>query len=252
MNEEKTATRKRTCSGGSDCESKRGGGFFMGGALMLFGGAFLAEHLGYLGGISAWKLWPIILLWGGLVKIGARRSGGGFTGGLVLLAVGATVLAHNFGYVDLRWSLVWPVLLLIFGVLIFTATLRTPSKKRKKSADEITTTNTFESRLLMAGREDEIHSKEFERADVSAVMGGLELDMRNAEIKGEEAVLHVKLVMGGMELWIPEHWEVISRCSPVMGGIENKTRRHVIDSETPPKRLIIEGSIVMGGIEIRN
>lgn len=234
------------------CRTKRGGGFFMGGMLILAGGAFLAKQLGYLGDISPWQLWPVVLIWGGVLKLFSRNCGGGVTGGLVLIAVGGAVLANNFALLDLRWSLIWPALLILFGLIIFTATLRTPSKKGKKSGNEISVESSFETRLIMGGREDEIHSKDFESAQVSVIMGGLELDMRNADMKGEEAVVNVKLVMGGVELWVPRDWEVISKCSPVMGGIENKTRRNVIDSGQTVKRLIIDGSIVMGGIEIRN
>lgn len=242
---------KKTYSN-SSCGSKKGGGLFMGGALIVFGGVFLAEHVGYLQGISAWQLWPLALVWGGIVKLFSRKCGATIGGGLIFIAIGGALLAHNMGAFDLRWSLIWPVLLILFGLIIFIATLRTTGGRKKKNGEVPIVNNTFETSLIMAGREDEIHSKEFESGYVSVIMGGLELDMRNAELKGEEAVLNLKLVMGGVELWVPQHWEIISKCSPVMGGIENKTRRHSIDDDSSPKRLIIDGSIVMGGIEIRN
>ncbi|MBN2526242.1 MAG: hypothetical protein JXR76_07600 [Deltaproteobacteria bacterium] len=246
-NEEKSYKR-------NSCGSKKGGGLFMGGAMMLFGTAFLLEHTGYLGDISAWQLWPGILIWGGFLKmVGKTRCGGSIVGGLVLLSLGGALLANNFGIIDLRWSVIWPALLILFGVLIFIATIRTPGRrKNRESAEPTHLENTFDTNLVMGGREDEIHSKEFESGNISVIMGGLELDMRNAEIKGEEAVLSMRLIMGGVELWVPEHWEIISRVSPIMGGVENKTRRRVVSDDMPVKRLIIDGNIVMGGIELQN
>jgi predicted membrane protein len=236
------------------CGSKKGGGLFMGGAMMLFGGAFLLEQTGHLGGFSAWQLWPIVLVWGGLLRLfGQIRCGGNVTCGLVLLAVGGGILANNFGLIDLKWSVIWPALLILLGILIFIATIRTPGRRKShKNADDLIVDSTFDSSLVMGGREDEIHSKEFENANISVIMGGLELDMRNADIKGEEATLNIRVIMGGVELWVPEHWEVMSRISPVMGGVENKVRRRVVSDESPVKRLIIDGNIVMGGVEIQN
>ncbi|MBN2717367.1 MAG: hypothetical protein JXX14_16055 [Deltaproteobacteria bacterium] len=238
----------------SGCGSRKGGGLFMGGAMVLFGTAFLLHQTGHLGGVSPWQLWPAILIWAGVARlIDQTRCGGSLTCAIVLPVVGAGLLANNFGYIDLRWSLIWPALLILLGLLIFIATIRTPA--RRKSAtnpDDRITDNTFDTSLVMGGREDEIHSSEFESSNISVIMGGLELDMRNAEIKGDEAVLNVRLIMGGIELSVPEHWEVISRVSPVMGGIENKARRRLVSDDRPVKRLIIEGSMVMGGVEIHN
>ena len=236
------------------CHSKKGGGLFMGGSMMLFGTAFLLEQTGHLGGVSAWQLWPVALIWGGILRLFAQvRCGGNIACALVLLAVGSGLVANNFGVIDLRWSVIWPALLILLGIIIFIATIRTPGRnKSKKDADELIVDNAFDSSLVMGGREDEIHSREFESANISVIMGGLELDMRNAEIKGEEATLQLRLILGGVELWVPGHWEVISRVSPVMGGVENKARRRVISDESPVKRLILEGNIVMGGVEIQN
>jgi hypothetical protein len=56
--------------------------------------------------------------------------------------------------------------------------------------------------------------------------------------------------MGGTKIIIPPHWEVRSQLTSVFGNIEDK--RTNIGHTDPNKVLIIDGSSVFGGIEIRN
>jgi hypothetical protein len=90
-------------------------------------------------------------------------------------------------------------------------------------------------------------SQEFAGGEINAVMGAVEIDLRQAAIAGE-AVLHLSVIMGGVEIKVPRDWSVSINGSPTLGGIEDKT----IPPMTPGKRLVIEGSVVMGGVEIRN
>jgi hypothetical protein len=55
-------------------------------------------------------------------------------------------------------------------------------------------------------------------------------------------------MMGGMSMRIPEDWLVIIDVSPFMGGYDDKTH-HPTEST---KRLVIKGTTIMGGIEIKN
>jgi hypothetical protein len=80
-------------------------------------------------------------------------------------------------------------------------------------------------------------------------MGGVELDLRNAQIKeGEEAVLDTFALWGGVEITVPENWRVVGQVMPLMGGFENKTRA----SGASGPVLIVKGTAVMGGVEVKN
>ena len=92
------------------------------------------------------------------------------------------------------------------------------------------------------------NSRAFRGADLLAIMGGCELDLRQAAIHGE-AVIDVFTMWGGIEIRVPEDWTVVSEILPLMGGVEDKTR--------PPQgatvhRLTLRGFAIMGGVEIRN
>ncbi len=237
------------------CSSdERCGGVFMGGAFILAGTAFLLDRLGYLPVEvdSVWSLWPALLVWGGLVNFLLWGRGGSPGWGLGLTAAGALLLADNLGTVDLRWGLIWPALIIAAGVAIVWGTFFHKKSSHGKEKGEISA-GRFETNIVMGAREDTVTSREFEGGSISCAMGGLELDLRGAELLGEEATLDVKVVMSGVTLFVPPHWEIVSRCTPVLGGVENKARRPGAPAVEglPVKRLVITGSIVMGGLEIR-
>jgi hypothetical protein len=56
--------------------------------------------------------------------------------------------------------------------------------------------------------------------------------------------------MGGAEILIPLHWRVRDEVSPIMGGIDDKTIHN--DAVAATKLLVLRGSAVMGGVEIKN
>lgn len=79
-------------------------------------------------------------------------------------------------------------------------------------------------------------------------MGGCEIDLRNAEMAEDSAVIDAFVTMGAVELQIPTNWEVAIEGTPIMGAFENKTAVPV----EPKKRLIIKGTVVMGAVEVMN
>lgn len=100
---------------------------------------------------------------------------------------------------------------------------------------------------IMSGFKRVNNSQDFKGGELTAVMGGLEIDLRDASIKGE-AVFDIFALMGGVEMHIPEDWIVIIEGFPFMGGFEDKTR----PPKDSTKRLIIKGTAIMGGVEIKN
>jgi predicted membrane protein len=91
-------------------------------------------------------------------------------------------------------------------------------------------------------------SKDFRGGEATAVMGGIDIDLRNAIMDREEAVLDVSSVMGGVKIRVPEGWTVVSRVSSIMGGFKDDTRHPANDDH----RLVLKGTVIMGGLKISN
>jgi hypothetical protein len=102
---------------------------------------------------------------------------------------------------------------------------------------------------LMSGVERRLRSVAFSSAEMTAIMGACELDLRGAEMEGNEAHISAFALWGGLEIRVPEHWIVVNRCMALMGGVEDSSRH--VDSPDRP-RLFVHGFALMAGIEIRN
>jgi predicted membrane protein len=117
------------------------------------------------------------------------------------------------------------------------------SSKSFSSEDYIDATTVF------GGIHKNILSKNFKGGDLTIFMGGAELNLSQADIQGT-ATLDITQIMGGTKIIVPPNWEVRSQLTSVFGNIEDK--RQNISATNPDKVLIIDGSSVFGGIEIKN
>ena len=82
-----------------------------------------------------------------------------------------------------------------------------------------------------------------------AIMGGCEIDLRQAAIAADEASIDTFAMWGGIKIKVPQTWNVILQGFPFLGGFDDKT---VKPSDPSAKRLVIRGTAIMGGVEITN
>jgi hypothetical protein len=114
------------------------------------------------------------------------------------------------------------------------------------AADSNSTISAF---VLLGGLKRTNDSQDFRGGEATAIMGGCEIDLRQASIKEGDAVLDLFAFWGGIEVRIPEDWSVVLEGIPVLGGYEDNSHPPKGDAR---KRLIIKGYAVMGGVEIKN
>jgi hypothetical protein len=98
---------------------------------------------------------------------------------------------------------------------------------------------------------------DFRGTDVTVVMGGGRLDLRQVVLApGEEVVVDVLAVMGGVTIRVPDGWVVDTRAVPVLGGLRDQRvppewpGDKVADESLTPPRLVLHGAVVLGGIRI--
>jgi hypothetical protein len=214
--------------------------------IIVAGVLFTLENLGFLYAEDYLRYWPA-----GLIAIGATklwqtardRTGGAFSGVIFVIA-GAWLLLDNVRIVHLSFWEAWPMLLVLVGASIVWRGLR----QRTADAPAGDSNATISAFAMMAGLNRGNNSKTFRGGEITAIMGGCELDLRQAAIDGE-AVIDVFAMWGGIEIRVPEDWTVVGRVNPVLGGYEDKTR--------PPTgatrhQLVIRGFVIMGGVEVKN
>ena len=81
-----------------------------------------------------------------------------------------------------------------------------------------------------------------------SVMGGVELDLREARFSEPEVTLHAYTLMGGIEITVPEDIEVDVSGIAFMGGFDH----HASSAGVPgAPRLRVIGFAMMGGVDVK-
>jgi hypothetical protein len=104
---------------------------------------------------------------------------------------------------------------------------------------------------IMGGGDRIVRSQDFRGGEVTAIMGGFAIDLRGAAIAGDSATINVFTLWGGVELKVPEDWSVVISAVPILGGTTNSARAFR-QGDAAAKTLIVKGTAIMGGIEVKN
>ena len=122
----------------------------------------------------------------------------------------------------------WPIALILVGLNVITKSFRprgdaacTPARYGQRD-ERFEHGSRIDASATMSGIALKNDSQEFAGGEVSAVMGAVEIDLRQAAI-ATEAVLHLSIIMGGVEIKVPREWSISVNGSPMLGGIEDKT-----------------------------
>ena len=85
---------------------------------------------------------------------------------------------------------------------------------------------------------------------MTAILGGFKIDLRGAAIAGDSATIEIFTIWGGVDLRVPEDWSVAVHGTPILGMFTNSTRAPA--GQTPAKTLVVRGTAIMGGVEVKN
>jgi hypothetical protein len=58
--------------------------------------------------------------------------------------------------------------------------------------------------------------------------------------------------LGGIEIIVPSHWEIINEVDVLLGGIEDKRNLRTPAEIGDSKKLLLRGSVTFGGLELKS
>ncbi|RFZ82096.1 hypothetical protein DYU05_15830 [Mucilaginibacter terrenus] len=268
--------------------NKANGKVMFGAILLLVGGFLLLKQLGLFFLPDSLDLWPLWLIFWGLV-IGARNNWQK-TSWLVLTGLGTIFLLtenlHNSS------GVVWPLAFIGLGIWIimrkkhdhtivkdadyWDRKYRTGPYAEKPLADfgDASTAegpatdvppvepvtggsvpppsydDVLDATAIFGGVNKTIFSKNFRGGDITNIFGGSELDFTHADINGM-VYIDITQVFGGTKIIVPANWQVVSDISAIFAGTDDKR----IKSMRPinaDKVLVLKGVSLFAGVEIRS
>ena len=183
-------------------------------------------------------------LWGGflsflLILVGCiilvKRSR--WIWGLLFLSAGAMIGLRALHIVDVNfWQIVWPILFIAVGSAVLFSLVKD---------GKISKTKAKHMAAAWSGQSEKVEGK-YTGGTVSSVFGGVDLDLRQADIK-DGAVIEVFVLFGGVDIIAPNDVVVKNEATAIFGGIDDKTN----PGAKAKKTLYIRGECFFGGIELK-
>ena len=208
--------------------------------------------------------WEMLLIALGLF-IGLRHRFRGIAWLIMMLVGGVFLIDEVYPDVEMR-RYTWPLVLIIIGLFFILRPKRrwcseTGEKKSTSLADtpidpvlnpeETYSQEDFiDSTSIFGGAKKNILSKDFKGGDIVNIFGGTELNLTQADIKGV-AIIELTTIFGGTKLIIPSNWAIRSEAVTIFGGIEDKRSMPAM-SDSPEKVLLLKGTVIFGGIDIKS
>jgi len=210
------------------------------GLAVMFAGLVLAlDSLGFVEAGQILRYWPLVLIAVGIVKWlspAPQRMSAVFW-----VVAGVALLLVSLG--RMSFAGVWAGLLFMVGANIAWKALR-PAAPREGDAASV-----IDLLQFMGGTKTVVTTQEFKGGQATAVMGGCEIDLRGASMpEGRAAVIDTFAFWGGIEIRVPDDWEVVSQGGAALGGFVNNARLR----PGSKRRLVVTGLAVMGGVEVKN
>lgn len=235
-------------------KSRRGPGFgfWIGVILVIIGAGSLLDAFGLVEFgdiIRTW--WPSLLMLIAVIQL--STGSGSLLGSGILFTIGALFQISRLGYLPGGfWGAFWPIILILIGISFISS--RWKKKVIPTDNESLGRVSLDGSRVdrsaLFTGLDVRVTSQDFTGGQLEAIFGGVECDMRDAKILGKVAGLSATAIFGGIELRVPQDWNIVVKGTPIFGGIDDKSVMRPHDPNAP--MLVVDVTAVFGGVEIRH
>jgi predicted membrane protein len=234
--------------------------FWTGLILILVGGVLFADRMGF--DFPHWLFsWQMLVILIGLISgIKHRFQNNSW---LIMVAIGTFFLADE---IIMDWHLkpfFWPLIIIGMGLLFILRPKSrwTGSRRNWRNSEYIKSyplqsqesnsgEDVIDSTSIFGGVKKVITSKNFKGGEIVCFMGGAEYNLSQADITGP-VTIEITQAFGGTKLIVPPHWEIKTESVAIFGGIEDK-RPIQPGAFDPNKLLILKGTTIFGGIEIKS
>lgn len=238
-------------------------------ALLIFGAIMLSQSLGVF--IPDWILsWPMFLIAIGIFT--GQRHQFRNPSSYILIIIGVIFLIERIiPSVDFD-DFIWPIAIIGVGMYLIIGKKKitnwgSPIQEKPvdlswdKRVDENnepipplgdSSDDYLDIVSIFGGVKKNIVSKNFKGGEIVAIMGGAEIILTQSDITIPRVELEITQVFGGTKIIVPPHWKVTSDLVAIFGGIEDKRPLMSNQSISEDKHLIIKGTSIFGGIDIRS
>jgi predicted membrane protein len=194
--------------------------------------------------------WKTLLIGIGIILLTTKERQ---TPGYVLIGLGILFWLPSFVDYNISLNQIFlPALLMGVGVIILT---RRQGHQRRHVWDGKPpmghNSDYIDDIAILGGGMKQVQSKNFKGGSITAIFGGSEFNMRDAELSPEGCTIDVFNMFGGSKLIVPETWEIKSDVVSIFGGFSDKrlTKPAIAENKN---LILVKGVVIFGGLEIKS
>jgi predicted membrane protein len=210
-----------------------------------FGVLLTLDNLHMVDADRVLQYWPLALVALGIAKFLQSSATSGRLVGAGLVVLGLAMTFDEVWYIEIDIETLWPLALVAVGSFIVYRAIwgGGPCEPTPGAASTDQQISEF---AFWSGKVRRNASPAFRRGDLTAIMGGVEIDLRGASTGGGDAVIDVFVWWGGIDITVPPDWAVSNQVVVIMGGADDSST----GTQDSRNRLIVRGFCVMGGVDI--
>ncbi len=172
------------------------------------------------------------------------------TGNLIGVIVGVVLLlaCQDVLRFDIIRKLILPVILVAIGLsVIFKNVLGSKTRKEIKIIIDKNKTGKEEYCSTFSSQNLNFDGQSFSGTGVSAVFGGIKVDLTGAVIT-EDVVINASAVFGGVDIIVPLEYNVKVESNSIFGGVSTKRSTKPVDGAPT---VYVNATCVFGGVDIK-
>ena len=246
--------------------------FYFGVVLIFLGAVMILERLELIPESVSDILisWQMLLIGIGVLSI----LGGNRVAGTILVVIGGTFLVPELIVIpekkmEVLKRIYFPMVLVGIGAALLIRQHdrrsfklgQTPPKNHSEngssdpsySSNSTESMNSFDDFVIFGGREIFINSQALAGGKATSIFGGIEFDLRKANLQPGGAVIDCVSVFGGCGFKIPMDWNVRNEVTTIFGAFTDKRGETYSDRYyDPSKTIVIKGVSIFGGVEVKH
>ena len=209
---------------------------FWGIVLIVVGILFLGRNMNWWNfSIFFRGWWTLFLIVPSIISLVRKESMGT---SFLILVLGVLMLLASQNVIE--WSTIWkvflPIIIMVVGLSIIFGNRKAKEKKVRANAKEY---------VAIFSGVDEVINKIENDFKMTAVFGGIELDMRDVTLDSD-LVIDCFTLFGGIDIRLPKDVKVEVNGLPIFGGVENKYRNNHEAKVT----VYINHTTICGGVDL--
>jgi len=201
----------------------------------------------------------ILIIVGIVILLNSRKNIFGYIlviGGGYFFLKDVLHLRVNHIFVD-----IWPLFIIAFGLYLLLKRRSSSSTNYSVNADAGTAgSNDFETNkidfidvaTILGSSDKTFSSQQFKGGKILTILGGSNIDLRNCKLGGERQIIDIVTLFGGTTIFLPSDWKVVISVVSIFGGFDDDRRIIVNDQIDNDKILVIKGTVLFGGGELKS